>query len=481
MVGFSVGSLQSKGAAPKGAAHKSKEPSGVTELPSDAFTEVPDSGPTGSGRGPSAGSVGAPYATEPPHGLAERRQPPLPETVVMTPFQDDASRGRFTAPPPNRASRRGRAFIFVLIVLAGAGGGYYYNWLRQHPSQLQPVKVRLLSLKPTTVYRWFSTSGVVTEVEARPLVFETSGRVGDLRPVGTTFGAGEILGRLEGAGALEVDLGKQRSRLAAFTQARDAAKAAGRQSDLREAESKLRDKQKQVDETQASLAKMLLRAPEAGRIVDLTGKAGGQATAKAPVVKWKGRVLNGDFTMDEEDFTQANNLEFCKIEVSGPVPAPTLGSSGRPIEQAASGDAGPPAAKDAVRFVDCKLPPPPPAVSNARTGSPLHKFMVGLSSEAGLLTGQPLRLARLRYEGVFPLPQSAIVRGPSGDRVWIATPAGTAQLRAITVAESRDDALVSQGLSADDRVIAEPPSGLQDGIRLVISSESSGSRESSEP
>jgi multidrug efflux pump subunit AcrA (membrane-fusion protein) len=458
MLGFAIAPDRSKGAARKGT-----EPSAVTELPSDAFMEVPDSGPS-SDRGASV-SLGSSHATEPPRGLPERRQPPLPEAVVMTPFQDDVSRGRFTAPPPDRASRRGKALVFALIVLAGAGGGYYYNWTRQHPSAPQPVKVHVVSPQPITVFRWYSTSGSVMEVEARPLAFEISGRIAEVRPVGTTFTAGEVLGKLQGVSALEADLGKQRSRLAAYTQARDSAKAAGRQSDLREAESKVRDKQKQVDETQATLNKLLLRAPEAGRVVELIAKAGATVNAKAPVVKWKGRVLNGDFTMDEEDFTQANNLDFCKVEVSGPAPAAVAHPAG---DQAVAGDAGAAGNKDNVRLAECKLPPPPPTVSNARTGSPLHKFMVGLPSDIGLVAGQPLRLARLRYEGVFPLPQSAIVRGPAGDKVWIATAAGTAQLRPVTVAESRDDALVSQGLSAEDRVILDPPGDLQEGGRLIV-------------
>ena len=59
-----------------------------------------------------------------------------------------------------------------------------------------------------------------------------------------------------------------------------------------------------------------------------------------------------------------------------------------------------------------------------------------LPDNLGLVPGQPLRLARQRYDAVFPLPAAAIVeRRRQGRSVWIASAAGTAERRAVTVVD----------------------------------------------
>ena len=78
-----------------------------------------------------------------------------------------------------------------------------------------------------------------------------------------------------------------------------------------------------------------------------------------------------------------------------------------------------------------------------------------------------LRLARLRYDAVFVLPLSAIVHADGGDKVWVASPLGLAQLLPVTIAESRDEALVSGGLAIGEDVIVEPPADLVEGAHVA--------------
>jgi multidrug efflux pump subunit AcrA (membrane-fusion protein) len=454
-------------------ARRAPTPSGLTELPDDAMMEVADSGrtrspsvpglPTLAARSPSEpnpnGTVAAPAGGgsgrlapsrqgPPPRGVIERRMPPQPDGVVMGGFQDDGSRSRFTAPPPARASRRRPILLFVGIIVIGAGAGVYYRWTQLHPSEPAARKLRVISPKPAAVYRWFSNTGTVTDSGGRPLAFEGGGRVMELAPVGKAFAAGDVLGRLQGAPALEAELGKQRPRLTAARQLRDSMKNAGNQGELRRAESKLAERQKAYDEVQASLNKMLIRAAEPGEITELLVKVGATVPSKASAIKWKGKLLHGDFTLDEEDFAQAGTLDFCRVEV--PPPASATGAS-----QAA-----------APRLLDCQLPPPAPAPT-ARSGSLLRKFLVTLPPGSGLSVGQALRLARLRYDAVFALPLSAVVHAEGGDKVWVASPLGRAQLRPVTIAESRDEALVSGGLAIGEDIIIEPPSDLKEGARVA--------------
>ena len=78
---------------------------------------------------------------------------------------------------------------------------------------------------------------------------------------------------------------------------------------------------------------------------------------------------------------------------------------------------------------------------------------MALPGDVGLVSGQPLRLARRRFDSVFPLPAGALVGDGDRRTVWIAGRDGTSESRDVTLAELGDDALVSDGLRVGDRVI----------------------------
>jgi hypothetical protein len=445
-----------------------RDASGVTELPPDALTELTDSdaisssAATSSSGIPRAVGASASGAVNPfsssgnvSRSFGERRQPPGPEAVVMTPFED-VSR-RFRAPPPER-QRNSTGLVVTLLAVAVIGGGSaYYFWMRQHPKAPEALRLRVVAPRPTAVYRWFATAGSVVDLDARSMSFEAGGKIIELLPTGTKFAAGDVLGKLQGAVELESELAKHKSKLAVFQQMRDSMKAAGNRPKLRDAEDKLAARHKLMSDVEASLAKLVLRAPEAGAIVETSAKVGAPVAAKASVLKWRGRSLHGDFTMDQEDFARAAKLDFCRVEVAAVGTSTTSAGA-----QAGGGDAGA-AATGEPRYVDCTLPPPAAPPVNG-VPSLLRKFIVTLPNDGGLVTGQQLHLARKRFDGVFPLPLSAVQTMTETDaKIWVAAPNGTAEQRNVIVAESRDEALVSQGLNVGDEVIAEPPRDLQPG------------------
>ena len=465
------------GGAPATATAKADTSGGVV-LSSDALEEVVNSGPvqaaveaaTSSGVPRPIGVMGTGSLSR---GFsAERRQPPGPGDVVSTPFEDVSM--RFRAPPPERQrSFKGIIFLALVLIGAGSGGGYYY-WTLKHPKLPEAVRLRVVAPKPTAVYRWFATIGTVVDLDARTMSFDSAGKIVELMPAGTKFGPGDTLGKLAGAAALEADLAKNKSKLAVFEQLRDSMKASGKKGDLRDAEDKVAARKKMVDGVQADLAKLVLRATEAGSIVETSQKVGATVAAKMPVLKWRGRSLHGDFTMDQEDFAKASKLEFCRVEVSGlgtPGTTPGAQTPGAAAPAAAPTGSAPGASADGgaageLRYVDCMLPPPAPPPVNG-VPSLLRKFIVTLPTDAGLVTGQQLHLARKRFDGVFPLPVTAVetVSATEG-KIWVAAPNLTAEQRIISIAESRDEVLVAAGINVGDEIIVDPPRDLAPGTLL---------------
>src|SRR6185369_12650747 len=161
-----------------------------------------------------------------------------------------------------RGTRRAPLVILALLVAAAGGGAYYWRWKREHPVEPTVPSVHVVSPKPTAVYRWFSTAGAVVEVGARTMAFESPGKITELLPAGTSFAAGDVLAKLQGAAAIEPELARNRSRVAFYEQLRDSMKAANNEAEMKQAEAKLAEKKKLLEETQASLDKVVLRAPE---------------------------------------------------------------------------------------------------------------------------------------------------------------------------------------------------------------------------
>jgi hypothetical protein len=406
------------------------------------------------------GTVGAARVSTPPP-TGERRLPPRPESVVMAPFQEDA-RARRSEPGVRRVAgpSTDRPTIIMILVVAvaviAAVVGYYF-W-SQHQVALESRRVRVIAPQPAAVYRWFDAPGSAVVPGTAALAFAAGGSVADVLPPGSHYAAGEIIAKLQGAATREAEVNRARSRVAYHQQIRDSMKAAGNLLEMRRAEIKIVEKQAQLDEAEAALDRLVIRASEPGEVEEVVAKRGTLVEASAPAVRVRIGALRGEFTLAARDTEAAAHLGFCRVEIAGIAPA-TLGADARPGEGAAG--TGATAFEGAPRFADCKLTGQAPAAGS--------RFEVELPATAGILLGQPLRLARVRYDGVFPVPRSAVVRVGETDRLFVVGPGEVAQVRAITIADfDADDVVVSQGIDVGDRVIVDPPGDLRDGSPLTI-------------
>jgi hypothetical protein len=325
------------------------------------------------------------------------------------------------------------------------------------------LRVRVTSPAPTAVYRWFSGRGRVTDYETTALAFANPGRLAELLPAGTEVSAGDVVAKLVGASGLETLLAHDRSRVGFYKQLRDSMHAAGNRAEERQAELHLGEKQKLVEMAVAGLGKYTVVAPEPGQVVETLAKIGTPVVSGTPVARLKGRLLHGAFELDAEERAALAKMDFCRVEVVGLGPR-AANDLPHGEATATAADSSPVDAQVGPRFFDCK--PPGDATSAGK------KIEIPLPGDVGLVSGQPLRLARGRYDAVFPVPPSAVVADGDGKAVWIAGRDGTAERRAVTVADVGDDALVTEGLRVGDQVIVDPPAALQPGARVAAAPDS---------
>jgi hypothetical protein len=375
--------------------------------------------------------------------------------VVMSGFADGGRRGK----APAGRSRRPILIVVVVFLAAAAGIGYWLWSHQQAAAAPQALRVRVMTPAPTAVYRWFSGRGQVTDYETTTLAFANPGRLAELLPAGTEIAAGDVVAKLQGASGLETLLAHDRSRVGFYKQLRDSMRAAGNSAELRQAELHLAEKEKLVEMARAALTKFTVAATEPGEVVETLAKIGTPIAAGAPVARVKGRLLHGAFELDGEERATLAKLDFCRVEVVGLGPR---ASNDLPRGEvgATAADTGAPEGQVGPRFFDCQ--PPGDLTPRGR------KVEIPLPGDLGLVSGQPLRLARRRYDAVFPVPAAAVV--VEGDRrsVWIAGRDGTAELRQVAVVDASDDALVSDGLRVGDQVIVDPPAGLHAGTRIAL-------------
>jgi hypothetical protein len=380
----------------------------------------------------------------------------------MSGFSEDGKR--------RKPAGGGRAVAVVVVValVAAAAVGYWVMTHRKTAAAPQAVRVRVVSPAPAAVYRWFSGHGEVTDYETTTIAFANPGRLAELLPAGTEVAAGDVVGKLQGASGLETLLAHDRSRVGFYKQLRDSMRAAGNDAELRQAEVHLVEKQKLVDLAVTGLAKYTVTVSEPGEVVETLAKVGAPVAAGAPVARIKGRLLHGAFALGADERSALAKLDFCRLEVIGlgPHAANDLPRGEAPSAATATttaADSSPVESPATPRFLDCKSP--------GEVAGEEKRIEFPLPGDAGLVSGQPLRLARRRYDAVFPVPAAALVADGDGKAVWIAGRDGTAERRAVTVADEAgqdvgEDALVSEGLHVGDQVIVDPPADLHAGARI---------------
>jgi hypothetical protein len=387
--------------------------------------------------------------------MPERRQPPEPEAVVMSGFEQ----AKVERPPQQQRKSRAPVVVVVLVVLAALAAAGAWYWKNQHRAAApQAVRVHVLSPAPAAVYRWFDRPGQVTGVETVALGFAAPGRLTELLPSGTEVAAGDVIGKLAGAVPIETALEHHRSRVGFYRQVRDTMRDAGNSAAAHHAEVMLSEKERLVADAQAALARYTIVASEPGEIVETLAKVGGSVAGGSPVVRLKSHLLRGAFHLDAADRAAFAGLDFCRVEVIGLAPRASNEPVRRTGQPATAADVSPLEAQVGPRFVDCE--------HLAAGGDP--DVQVALPGDVGLFSGQPLRLARRRFDAVFPVPATALQGDGDRRSVWVAARNGTTEARPVGLADSGDEALVNQGLRVGDQVVVDPPAELQAGTRVAI-------------
>jgi multidrug efflux pump subunit AcrA (membrane-fusion protein) len=371
---------------------------------------------------PSAPPVGALDASEEPT-VGSPTSLPVPPKAPTTPGPVEAPASIVPAPA---VPRRGRSWALVAaLAVAAAGGVAALFWERLVGGEPPPLAVRTIVPSPASVYRWFEVTAQVKAAPSTAASLPAGGKVAEILPAGSKVAAGDVIVTLDIAKRARGEVAHNKERLAYYQQMLESMRAAGNRGEVRQAELKIEEKQKLLEAAQAELEKVAVVAKGPGVVAEALVAVGAQIKAGEPLVRMKGGAPSATFALGKELAAEARKSGFCRAEVAG-------------------------------KPVDCGL-----------GGGDEESVTVELPAESAS-DGAVVRLARARFDAVFPVPAAAVVRAGDTDRLWIATPAGRAELRAIAVAErSGDEALVSQGLDVGDQVILGPPPGLTSGSRVA--------------
>jgi len=218
------------------------------------------------------------------------------------------------------------------------------------------------------------------------------------------------------------------------------------------------EKERLVADARSALARYTIVASEPGEIVETLAKVGSGVAPGAPVVRLKSHLLRGAFHLDAADRTAFAGLDFCRVEVIGLAPRASNEPARRNGPPTTAADSSPLEGQVGPRLVDC----------DRLASSGGQDVQVALPGDVGLVSGQPLRLASRRYDAVFPVPATALLGDGDRHSVWVAGRDGTTEERAVAVADSGEEALISTGLRVGDRVILDPPGELQAGTQVAI-------------
>lgn len=383
-----------------------------------------------------------------------------------------------TKTPPRR---RSYAFPLLLVLVAGASGAVWFLGLPDETAEAPTVpessadtaaRVHVVSPQPTTFHRWFDVPGVVTPGQDDTLSFGAAGRIQEVLPPGTTFVAGEIIGRLYGAPERELAVNRLRSRVAFYEQLRDTSRAEGAEVAAQMAEAKLAARRQELAAAQAALAQMQIRPRVPGTIAQLLVAKTAIVKPGTPVFLVRSAGPRAIFPLSVEDAARARALGFCRVETvpgTGGGAATTggggsVGNVGGGGSGGSVGNVGNVGLETGTRAIDC-------AVAAAATGgAPESRLAVDLVGAAGVTPGTQVRLASARYDGVFPVPRSALVREGNVDHVWVVSGGGRfAERRTVETVGTVDElGLVAHGIAVGDAVIVDPPATLKGGAEISV-------------
>jgi hypothetical protein len=373
---------------------------------------------------PLPGSIAA--TRVPPVGPTAAPAAGLPRPPVDSPSLRPAEVGRL--PSWVAYAALGTLAAVVIAVVA-----YKYNDV----GEVAPITVRTIVPVPSTVYRFWAETGTVERAEGTAFAFASEGKVAELPPTGTRFGGGDVVGLLESGKRFRAELNHNRERLSFYQQKLETETRANNRPEIRQAEIKIIEKKRLVDEAQASLSKHAIVALQAGEVAEALVAPGEAVKEGQPALRVKGTTYRATFTMSAADAVKARQLGFCRVEIEG-----------KPI--------------------DCSL---------SAEGGDESRVVIDLPNDAVVAAGKSVRLAKDRLDGVFPLPASVVERVGDSDRLFVVVGGGPgvptrAEPRVIAVADrTASEVVVSQGIDVGDRVIVDRPTGLKAEDRVIVAEE----------
>jgi RND family efflux transporter MFP subunit len=324
----------------------------------------------------------------------------------------------------------------LLFVLALAGVAGWFGWQRLKP----PTVAMVAPMRGPAVDAVYATGLVEPSLEIR-IAPRAAGRIVELHAdEGDSVRAGQLLARLEDAdlrasvAELESKVDYARSQFQRNTELRRAAlisqDALDRaRTDLAAAEATLRRAREQA-------AYMRLTAPASGRIIRRDGEIGEYVPVNQVLFYMAGPApLRITADVDEEDVPRVQRGQRVLVRVDA---FPEQVFEGKVGEITPRGD--PVARAYRVRIALAGEPP----------------LQIGMSAETNIVIAQ--------RDDALLLPAAAVVDG----HVWMVD-GGRAVRRPVTVGVRAPDKVeIRGGLAASDRVIAEPPEGLEEGGRVAV-------------
>jgi hypothetical protein len=312
----------------------------------------------------------------------------------------------------------------IAIIAAGAVGFAVWKYVLTGGGE-KPVSVQTMVPSPESLYAFFEEPGVVGEGQPYDIRSPAAGVVAETLAVGAAFVQGDVIVLLEQGRALKREVDRLRGRVAYYQQLFVSMQAENNKPEARQAEIKLREKQESLSQLMVQLEQLAVVATRQGRVGAMQTAVGKTVRAQDTVVRTAPTGLQAQFSFPGESqaAAEAARLAFCRVEIEG-MPC------------------------------DCRLLDP----RDMNPSGVVPDVTVELGPDCKAVVGAPVKLAKTRLDGVFSVPNSALVDSGKGRRIFVAAPTGRAEMRAVLLAEGMGNAtVVVQGLDVGDAVIVKSP------------------------
>ncbi len=337
------------------------------------------------------------------------------------------------APAPKSSSWL--LWAVIAIIAAGAVGFAVWKYALTGGA-LKPVSVQTIIPSPESLYVFFEEPGVVGEGQPYDIRVPAAGVVAETLTEGAAFVSGDVIVLLEQGRGLKREVDRLRGRVAYYQQLFVSMQAENNKPEARQAEIKLREKQENLSQLMVQLEKLAVVATRPGRVGVMQTAVGKKVRAQDTVVRTAATGLQAQFSFPSESQSaaEAARLAFCRVEIEG-MPC------------------------------DCRLLDP----RDMNPSGARPDVTVELAPDCKAVVGAPVQLAKTRLDGVFSVPNSALVDSGKGRRIFVAAPTGRAEMRAVLLAEGMGNTtVVIQGLDVGDAVIVKSPRALVPNMPVLI-------------